>query len=267
MKKIALVYFVAGISSRFNGKIKGLVKVKGNKTLIEYSLDQALKSDFSKIVFIVGNKTEKQFKKKFGKSYKKIPVFYAIQHFDEKIRNRPWGTVDALCSASSFLKTPFVICNGDDIYGENAFQILFNHLKKEKTEATIGYNLSEVLPQKGKVNRGIIKIKKNYVENIKDSFNITKENFKSKKLKPNDKCSMNIFSLHPKVLSYLKSDFKKFKEQNKGDRDIESRLPHEISKLISRKKIKLKVYSATDKWVGITNPGDEKKVREILKKK
>ena len=119
MKDIALVYMVAGMSSRFGGKIKQFAKVgPEGETLIEYSLNQAIPAGFTKIVFIVGNKTEKPFKEMFGDSYKGIPIKYASQNFDSASRDKPWGTTDALCSAKELLDCPFIICNGDDLYGK-----------------------------------------------------------------------------------------------------------------------------------------------------
>jgi len=265
-KELALVYLVAGISSRFGGKIKSFVKITPRITLIELSLAQALKYDFSKIVFVVGNKTEKAFKEKFGSSYKSAPVFYALQKYNKKNRDRPWGTGDALCSAKPLLKKGFVICNGDDIYGSNSFKTLVEHLKKSSEEATISYKLSHVLPEKGVVNRGIIKAEKGYVKNIKEVFNIKKRDLKAAKRKPGDLCSMGIFALHSNTLKFLNQEAKKFKKKHKGDRKIEFLLPNELSKLIKKRKIKMKNYPAIDRWVGVTNPGDEKKAREFIKK-
>ncbi|OGJ20426.1 hypothetical protein A3K73_00240 [Candidatus Pacearchaeota archaeon RBG_13_36_9] len=265
-KERALVYFVAGLSSRYGGKIKAFAKIGKNKTLIEYSLNQALKSGFSKIIFVVGNKTEPAFRKKFKKSYKNIPVFYALQRFDKKERDRPWGTADALYSAKHFLNCPFIVCNGDDIYGERTFKILAGHLDKSEEEATVGYKLIKVLPKNSTVNRGIIKEKKGYVKWIKDYYSINRDNLRENKLKKQALCSMNIFALHPKTLRLLVLNIKKFKKQNKKDRKIECRLPHELSDLVKGKKIKIKIYSSRDRWYGITNPGDEKIIIKALEK-
>ncbi|MEK6859875.1 MAG: sugar phosphate nucleotidyltransferase, partial [Nanoarchaeota archaeon] len=200
--QIALVFMVAGISSRFGGKIKQFAKVTDTETLIEYSLNQALKSGFSKIIFIVGNKTQFPFKEKFGNEYKGIPVEYALQTYDETKRDKPWGTTDALCSIRDIINCPFIVCNGDDIYGKNTFRILFNHLKNNKNndDATAGYKLIEVLPEKGGVNRGIFNIENNYVKDMNETFNIEKSNLSATNTNSDDLCSMNIFALHPRTL-------------------------------------------------------------------
>ncbi len=265
--QIALVFMVAGISSRFGGKIKQFAKVTDTETLIEYSLNQALKSGFSKIIFIVGNKTQFPFKEKFGNEYKGIPVEYALQTYDETKRDKPWGTTDALCSIRDIINCPFIVCNGDDIYGKNTFRILFNHLKNNKNndDATAGYKLIEVLPEKGGVNRGIFNIENNYVKDMNETFNIEKSNLSATNTNSDDLCSMNIFALHPRTLKLLDKALKQFKEQHKEDRKKECLLPTELSNLIKEKKIKMKVYQTNDKWFGITNPGDEEVIREQLR--
>ena len=264
--EIALVYMAAGISSRFGGKIKQFVKVGPNQeTLIEYSLKKALPAGFTKIIFIVGNKTEQPFREKFGTSYKGIPVEYALQTYDEKLRDKPWGTTDALCSLKD-LDCPFVICNGDDLYGSSTFQQLVNHLKTKETCATIGIRLLEMLPDKGNVIRGIFEVENNKVKSIIETYDINKENLYSKGLNKESLANMNIFALTPQVLDELNKILQNFKQIHKGDRKIECLLPVEISNLIKTNKITLEIYSTTEKWLGITNPEDEEIVRNNLAK-
>lgn len=277
-KMVAIVYMVAGLSSRFQSRIKQFTKITDNETLIEYSLNQSLSAGFNKIIFIIGKKTETTFKEKFGNNYKRIPVYYALQDFDINKRDRPWGTVDALCSVLTIIKEPFVVCNGDDVYGKNSFKILYDHLINEqlknnqknkennKENATLGYKLGNVLPENGQVNRGIFKINKNYITKIEEVFNIEKNNLSEKNLNSESLCSMNIFALFPETIHKLNFILTEFKEKNKNDRKIECLLPVELSNLIQTKKIKMKIYPTSDKWFGVTNPGDEIIIRDILKK-
>ncbi len=263
---IAIVYMVAGMSNRFGGNVKQFAQVgNNNETLIEYSLNQAIKAGFSKIVFIVGKKTEQGFKEMFGESYKGIPIEYAFQNFDELTRDRPWGTLDALCCAEKFLDCPFVVCNGDDIYGVDAFKNLANYFKEKNQCATIGYNVGEVLSENGSVNRGIFETDdEENLKSIIETFSITKENLEEKGLKQNSHCSMNIFVLNPELLVSLKKSLLEFKEKNKEDRKIECLLPEELTKLISQENLKIKVIPTSEKCIGVTNPEDEFWVREIL---
>ena len=268
MKNIALVYMVAGLSSRFGGKIKQFAKVgPQEETLIEVSLNQALAAGFTKIIFIVGEKTEIPFKEKFGNEYNGIPVYYAMQNYDPETRKKPWGTTDSLCSATELIDCPFVVCNGDDLYGKEPFKILVRHLKRKPTNAAIGYKLGDVLPSEGEVNRGIFKIKQgtNIIESLKEELKISKENLHLRGLSEDNLCSMNIFAFHPKNLELLNEILTEFKEKHKGNPDIECLLPVEINKLIQNKKMDMELYPTNDNWMGITNPGDEIIVKENLR--
>jgi dTDP-glucose pyrophosphorylase len=264
---IAIVYMVAGLSSRFGGNIKQFARVgPNNETLIEYSLNQAIKSGFTKIIFIVGKKTELGFKEMFGNAYKGIPIKYAFQDFDETLRDRPWGTTDALCCAEEFLDCPFVVCNGDDIYGQEAFCNLVNYFNEENSCATIGYKVGDVLSENGSVNRGIFQTdEKGNLNSIIETFGITKENLSEKRLNENSLCSMNIFILSSDIVAHLKKSLLEFKEKNKEDRKIECLLPEEIAKLISEKNLKIRVLLTSEKCVGVTNPDDEESVRKELR--
>ena len=111
---ISIVYLVAGLSSRFGGKIKQFAKVgANNETLIEVSMQQAIEAGFTKIIFVVGNLTETPFKSYFKGTFQNKPILYAKQSFDTATRAKPWGTADALCSAHSLINSPFVVCNGE----------------------------------------------------------------------------------------------------------------------------------------------------------
>jgi len=266
-KDIAIVYMVAGLSSRFGGKIKQLIKIgPKNETLIEYSLNQAINAGITKIIFIVGEKTEQPFKELFKENYQGIPVYYALQTYNKKERDRPWGTLDALISAKNILNQPFIVCNGDDIYGEKTFEILVSHLKENSYGATIGYKLIDVIPEKGSVHRAIFETNENgNVKTLTEIFNINKSEVSNKNLGQDALCSMNIFALYPGTLNLLEKKLKDFKKQNKNSKTAEALLPNEISKLTEKNSIKLKLYLASDKWFGVTNPEDEEIVREVLR--
>ena len=263
IENLSIVYLVAGLSSRFNGKIKQLANVgKNGETFIECSLNQAIKSRINKIIFVVGEMTEKLFKNKFGDNYQGIPICYALQDFDKKLRNKPWGTADALFFAKKFLDCPFVVCTGDDLYGENSFKILVEHLKKSNEEACIGYLIKNTLPKNGVVNRSLFEMDGNYVKKIGNAFSISKENILGE---DHAFSCMTIFGLHPNILNLIENKIKIFKEKNKLNRESEFLLHEAISELIQEKKIKMKMYPAKDKWIGITNPGDEEIVKEFVR--
>jgi NDP-sugar pyrophosphorylase family protein len=269
-KKTTIVYMCAGLSSRFNGKIKQFATVgpKG-ETLIEVSMLQAKKAGFDEIIFIVGEKTEVPFKEKFDLLWNKIPVRYAMQEFDPTKRDKPWGTCDALVSAKGVITSPFVVCNGDDIYGEKAFKAAHDFLLKNETDCVaIGYELGKVIPEKGKTNRGIFSIDKNsFVTGLIETIGIEKSELSKMNLKEKDLCSMNMFGLREETLDLLEKKLNDFKKEHENDRKIECYLPTELSNLIKSKKVKMKLLPTKEKWVGITNPEDEEIVRKKLSTK
>jgi len=265
-KYISIVYMVAGLSSRFGGKVKQFAEVGKNKeTLIEISLNQSLKAGFNKIIFIVGDKTENLFKEKFEDTYKGIPIFYAKQTFDPNKRDKPWGTCDALVSAKEIIDENFVVCNGDDLYGENSFKILFDYLNKENSSATLGFELGKVVPDFGGVNRAIYSFdEKNNVLDLKETIGIEKIKFGEMNLTKKTLCSMNIFALTKDVILRLEMRLNKFKLMHSNDRKIECYLPVELAELIKDKELNLKLLTTFDEWMGITNPEDEVLLKEKL---
>ncbi len=266
---VALVYMVAGISSRFKGKVKQFAPIgKNGETLIECSLNQALPAGFTKIIFIVGEKTEDLFMEKFGEEYNGVPVYYTFQEYDEETRDRPWGTTDALCTIREIIDCPFVVCNGDDLYGKSSFETLVNHLtnpENKDTQATIGYKLGTIIPEEGSVNRGLFEINRSsYVTSIVETLGIEKKDLDDLGISESAFCSMNIFAFFPEVIDKLNTILENFKQENQGDKKAESYLPNNVSQLIQENKIKMIVYSTQDKWRGLTNPEDEEKLRQEL---
>jgi choline kinase len=263
---VSVVFMVAGLSSRFGGRVKQFAQVgKNGETLIEVSMKQAIKAGFGKIVFIVGEKTETLFREKFKDKYNEVPIFYAKQSFDLSERDKPWGTCDAVVSAKKVICENFVVCNGDDIYGENSFKILFQWLSENNSCATLGFELGKVILEKGSVNRAIYSFDKNSnVTDLKETIGIEKAKLKELGLNERTLCSMNIFALTKSTLSLLEEKLREFKSTHKGDRKSECYLPTELSNLIKQNKISLKLLPTPDAWIGITNPEDEEVVREKL---
>ena len=270
VEEVSIIYMVAGMSSRFGGKIKQFAQVgPNNETLMEVSIQQAIKAGVKKIIFVVGEKTEIPFKEKFGKNgakYKGVPVFYAKQTFDPLSRDKPWGTVDALVAAKDVISGPFIVCNGDDLYGEKAFKQAVDFLQSKTGECVaVGYELGRVIPEQGKTNRGMFKTDQNhFITNITEVFDIEKDKLSEKGLKADTLCSMNLFGLKGEVVWMLSDSLAHFQSAHKGDRKAECLLPNELSNLIKEKKIKMKLLRTQDTWLGVTNPGDEEVVRKSL---
>jgi NDP-sugar pyrophosphorylase family protein len=265
-KEIALVYMVAGMSSRFGGKIKQLAKVgPNNTTLMEYSMKQSLPAWFTKIIFIVGEKTREPFMGMFGDNYNWLPVYYAMQTFDPNRRDKPRWTLDALCCATHLIDCPFVVCNWDDLYWANSFKILVENLKKSDDAVTIGYVLENVLSKEWTVNRWVFDIDENcYIVDITETLGIAESNLSELNLTWKELCSMNLFGLSHRSLIQLNEVLENFKNNHIWDRKAECYLPTEFANLIKEWKLKMKIFPTPDIWLGVTHPQDEEIIRKQI---
>jgi len=262
-----IAFMVAGLSKRFGGKPKGFAKIGANQeSLIELSIDRAIEAGFNKIIFIVGMETRDAFQEFFKDDYKNIPVEYILQSYDPKFRDRPWGTTDAACNILDQINGPVLICTGDDLYSKESYKALFDHINKENTNATIGYDLGEHLPETGEVNRGIFQIKDNYVTNAKEVLKVSRINLEEKELSLSSKCNCGIFLIQKDTLEKLNEILIQFKKENQENRTKECYLNVELGNLIKNNKIKLRYYEGKGKLIGITNPEDESVARKELAK-
>lgn len=262
---VAIVYLVAGMSSRFNGRVKQMAIIGPNdETLIEYSVNQALTCPYSKLIFVTNSSTEYLFKNIFGSNYKNIPVEYVEQKYDKNKRERPWGTTDAVCSIINNINEPFIMVNSDDIYGINTFKKGFNLLNNSNKNIIGGIKMDKILSKDSEANRGVIYLNNNNVINIKEMLKISRE--KNPELLSTF-ASVNFIGLQPKALEHLNKLLLQFKELNKNDPKIECLLPDYLGLLIQEQKIEIQFFEIIDEILGITYPEDEiiiKKKIEIL---
>jgi NDP-sugar pyrophosphorylase family protein len=262
---IALVFMVAGMSSRFNGKPKQMARVgPNNETLIEYSVNQALKQNFSKLIFITNSNTEYLFREIFKDKYLNREVLYIEQKYDKSIRTRPWGTTDAICSLIGKIEEKFILLlNGDDIYGESTFESGYKLLNDKKNNIIGGLPVIDTMPEIGEVNRGIFMVNDDeQVYKMKEFLNISK--IKNPELM-NNLANVNFIGLHYDTLLLLNDILIKFKTENKGNPKIECLLTDNINELIESNKITMDYFSIKNKIIGLTNPEDELIVKNILR--
>ena len=268
MSEISLVCMVGGLSSRFGGRIKGFARIGPNgETLVECILDQALGAGVREVVFVVSPATEGPFTEVFGSAYRDVPVKYARQNFDERTREKPWGTVDAVCAAGEFVHGPFLVSNGDDLCGEQSFRLLVDHLGRSPNGAAVGFPLSAMLPGDGSVTRGVYELNEDgTLKSSTEVFDLNRHNFEEKGLTIQTICNVNLFGFHLEVLDLLSDILSRFKVQHQGDRKAECLLPTEVGNLIAAGKLVMDVYASDDIWIGITNPEDEQAASELLKR-
>lgn len=267
MQTLTAIYLAAGLSSRFGGRIKALVKVgPNNETLIEISMNQAIEAGFDNFIIVVSEKTFQQFKDFFNDSYKGIPIHYCFQK-TPAYREKPFGTSHATLSAKDLINGPFIVLNSDDIYGKTTLKRIAEYMKNKDAYCLPGYELKNVLSDKGGVNRGLIKTDKDgFVISVEEQFNVKKDDIPSK-YRPDDLISMNLFGLQKDFIEFLDKDFKNFLEGSNGDQKKEWLLPGSITRFKDLTGKKVKVIRTPDSWIGLTHPEDEQEVKQKLKHK
>ena len=278
-----LVVLAAGIGSRYGQGIKQLAKMDDNGyTIIDYSIYDAIKAGFNKVVFIIRKDIEKDFKEIIGSRIEKIiDVEYAYQDMElpdgfesPKDRKKPWGTVHALLSTKNIVKEPFLIINADDYYGKGVFDSLHEFLEKSDKKvdnklqvAMAGYKLKNTLSDKGTVTRGVsIGNEENKLVDIIETHEIkleddgkisSKENLDENILNLESTVSMNLWASFPEFIDISEKYFIKYLEKNKERLDsCEYVLPEMIGEFIEENKADVTIISTNDKWIGITYKED-----------
>ena len=286
MTKISLVIMAAGIGSRFGGGIKQLELVGPNGEIImDYSIYDAIKSGFDKIIFIIRKDIEKDFKEVIGNRIEKIckklnvEVHYAYQELENipsafkvpKDRKKPWGTGHAVLSCKDIINEPFAVINADDYYGKDSFKNMYEFLSKNNNEFCMaGFKLKNTLSDNGGVTRGICQVDKNdYLTEIIETSNIIKVGEKAvvedREIDINSNVSMNMWGLTPKFINILEQGFIEFLEKEVSNIKSEYLLPIFIGELLKENRIKVKVLETKDKWFGVTYKEDKELVKNSFK--
>ncbi len=281
---MVLVIMAAGMGSRFGG-LKQIEPIGPNKEfIIDYSIYDAKRCGFDKVVFIIKKENYELFKETIGKRIEKfIKVEYAFQSndlLDEKIRNervKPLGTAHAVLCTKDLVNEPFAVLNADDFYGYDAFKVVSEFLKSNKDEDTysvVAYNVKNTITDNGSVKRGVCESKNGYLSKLieskveyvnNDLIASPLDGSPSFKMEPDREVSMNFFGFTPKLYEYLSSGLEYFLKNNDLLKD-EYLLPDLIYKNIIAKNIKVKVLNTTSVWHGMTYKEDkEELVNEINK--
>lgn len=281
--KISLVIMAAGLGSRFGQGIKQLEAVGlNNEIIMDYSIYDAIKAGFNKIVFIIRKDIEEEFNKAIGNRIKNIcdrlgvEVCYAFQSLEDlpegvtlpAERKKPWGTGQAILSCKDLINDPFAVINADDYYGKEAFENIYNFLKEYNTSKPYeycmsGFILKNTLSDNGGVTRGICKVDSdNFLKEIVETKNIIKKDNKAfvndKEIDYNSNVSMNMWGFTPEFIELLEEGFKKFFENIEGEElTKEYLLPIYIGELLEKNKISVKVLKTNDRWFGITYKEDK----------
>lgn len=278
MKK-TLVVLAAGIGSRFGG-LKQLQSVGPNgEYIIDYSVYDAIKAGFNKIVFVIKEENYDIFKSTIGKRIQKqIEIKYVFQKNDIIKREKPLGTAHAIYSCKDVVEEPFMVINADDFYGYDAFEkgidFLNTRLKKDNY-GLISYKLINTLSESGEVKRGICQDKDGKLVKITESV-VRKEekNIKiipfDENIKPyisdnSERVSMNMLVFDKNIFEYIEEKIPKYILKAKDKDTFELLIPDVISDGIKEKKFNVEIIETSSKWQGITYKDDLKEVKDYIK--
>lgn len=292
--KPTLFILAAGMGSRYGG-LKQLDGVGPNgETIMDYSVYDAIRSGFGKIVFVIRHSFEKEFKEKILPKYEdKIFVEIVYQELEyipdgftlNPDREKPWGTNHALLMGERIINEPFGIINADDFYGRESYELLAGYLRimvgQQKHYCMIGYLLGNTLSNSGSVARGICGIDEyNYLSIIEERTEIKRMDaipcYKDEtgiwqKLTDTTPVSMNMWGFTPDFFDLSKRDFIRFLNKNQGSLKAEYLIPKEVNELIAKKEIKVKLISTPSDWFGITystdKPDVERKIQVLIEER
>ena len=271
---ITLVIMAAGMGSRFGGLKQAEPVTPDGKGILDFTCYDAQKAGFNKVVFIVREDMQEDFKELIGNRIaKRIPVEYVIQ--DTSIlpegRKKPFGTGHAILCARNAVKGPFAIVNADDYYGSNAFKELYQHLAKaqEGDYAMVAYELQNTVSENGTVSRGVCKVKDGYLTGVEEVLKIDNKgncNYEGKDtiLPLDTPVSMNLWGFTQGLFDILDKGMKEFLTHADLMKD-EYLIPRVIGDLIDKGEARVKVYFTKDKWSGITYREDLPGLKEAIK--
>ena len=290
MKNYTLVILAAGMGSRYGGTKQLDAVSEHGETIMDFSLYDAVKAGFTKIVFIVRKDILEEVKADFGaKLAGKVVVEYVIQETSkvpEKYkgteRTKPWGTGHALLVAKDVIKENFCVINADDFYGYDAFVSILSFLKnadeRRNEYAMVGYPIFNTLSDNGSVSRGETFVDETHnLEKIIERTSITRQGdaivYKTEEgeeaIIANDTLvSMNFWGFTPAFLDFLEVEFDAFLAENSNELKTEFFLPFVVDNLIQRKQADVKVIGTDALWMGVTYKEDKAivvdKVQELM---
>ena len=287
MCDITLLVMAAGMGSRYGG-LKQLDPVgPNNETIIDYSVFDAIRSGFNKVVFIIREEFRADFESQITNKYTDIiEVDFAIQDLNNiplgytfpDEREKPWGTGHAILSAADIINEPFAVINGDDFYGQESFQLIsqFYNNKTNTDFSMVVFQLENTLSDFGGVSRGICSSSKDYILNISETHDIKSTEGKITStsdlyLNGSEPVSMNMWGFTPKLFSYLKDGFSRFLTHYSNEISSEYLIPSEINNLIESGKEKVRMLKSNSSWFGVTYKEDkpfvESQILDLIKSK
>ena len=286
--KPTLLVLAAGLGSRYGG-LKQLDGLGPNgETIMDYSIYDAVKAGFGKIVFVIRESFEEEFKDKVAKKYEHLlPVEIVFQELDNlpegfelnPERVKPWGTNHALMMGKSVINEPFAVINADDFYGRKSYEVMANFLLQLEDSTNkycmVGYRVGNTLSESGTVARGVCEtdensnltgiVERTQIKRIDGVVKFKDENDDWISLPDNKPVSMNMFGFTPDYFEYSDLAFVDFLKKNEEKLKAEFFIPTLVNDLIVEEKIEMRVLDTTAQWFGVTYIEDRPFVVNKLK--
>jgi dTDP-glucose pyrophosphorylase len=288
MTKPALLILAAGLGSRY-GSLKQIEPVgPGGEAILDYSVYDAIRAGFGKVVFVIKRDIEADFREVLLKRFEdRIDTAYVFQEPDmlpegyslPPERKKPWGTAHAILTAENSINSPFAAINADDFYGSEAFTEMQKFLAGEINETNysmIGYKLRNTLSLHGTVARGVCDSDDNdYLRSVSELTSIKRENGRivyyendeSFVLSEDSVVSMNMWGFTPTIFSQIRQRFPAFLDENSDDPKAEYFISSLVDKLISAGEARVKVLHCDADWFGITYREDRDAARKSILEK
>lgn len=291
--KPTLFVLAAGMGSRYGGlkQLDGLGP--SGETIMDYSIYDAIKAGFGKVVFVIRPSFENDFRAVVVDKFKDLIdtdiVFQEITNVPEgstytSEREKPWGTNHAVLMGKDAIKEPFAVINADDFYGQESFAILADFLRsvegKKNEYCMVGYRVGNTLSESGAVSRGVCVVDENgLLQNVVERTHIEEkggiiiyvdENSEEVSIQPTTPVSMNMWGFTPDYFEYSLEYFKTFLAENGQKLKSEFYIPLAVNNLIVEKKATCKVLDTPSKWFGVTYAEDRSqvvlKINELVRK-
>ncbi|MGJ8743304.1 sugar phosphate nucleotidyltransferase [Polaribacter sp.] len=281
-KKPALVILAAGMGSRYGGLKQLDTFTKEGDTIIDFSIYDAIEAGFGKIIFIIRQSFEVEFKEIFSKKLKdKIEIVYVYQELDKvptayinPNRVKPWGTGHALLLLEDVIKENFAIINADDFYGKEAFKVMAKSLietdKNSYQYKTMAYLLENTVSEYGSVSRGECKVdsdgfllgvtERTQIQKVENTYIRKDNNGNSIPIDGKTIVSMNFWGFTPTCFEYGKALFLEFLEENKENIKAEFYIPSLVNEIVTSAKAKITVLESDANWFGVTYKEDKENV-------
>jgi dTDP-glucose pyrophosphorylase len=286
MTSPTLLVLAAGMGSRYGG-LKQLDPVgPGGETLLDYSVHDALRAGFGRVVFLIRRDIEEEFRARIGSRYAgKTAVDYAFQQLDDlpegftapSERTKPWGTSHAIWCARGVIKTPFAAINADDFYGADSFRQIVRFLSSVDTSAhpasfaMAGYRLDKTLSEHGTVARGICDVGPDgllsCVDELTDIARDAAGDIRSgdRVLTGDAPVSMNFWGFSPVIFPLLEKELRRFLAENAASGKAECYIPTAVAALVAAGEATVRVLPTDALWFGVTYREDRPRVVESLR--